>query len=553
VIQNARGLSDRPAVQATLCVVGAGVAGILLALELEREGHDVLLLEAGNGSRDRRQRAAQAGNVSGGQHEPFEDVSLRRLGGAMALWGGRLLPLDAADFARHAARDERWPFGYEALEPFYRIANERLDAGAFEYDAGEAMPDEQPLFSEMTHSEDVTQNKTWRWCPPLRFSHFRRRLAASKRIRLLYNALVTELRLDASGTRVVSARVATSPGRRFEVRAATFVLAGGGLETARLLLASHAQRSEGIGNAHGHVGRHYMTHPVAEVGALSVEAPRAARLCSFSRSRDGVYARPLLAISERARANHGLLNLNLTFWSPDPHDPSHGSGLLSAYALAKRFLVGSGLTGKVAGAHRSNLARDPALLRHLSNVVRTMPETGRRLAGWSQARWLSKRSIPALISVGRAGAVRLRIDAEQRDDPANFVTLSGERDAFGMPRLHLRYRVSERDRHSYYSSIELVAAELLRCSIGRLALPSRESFVAEAALGDGTHQMGLTRMAARAADGVVDVNGRVHDCPNLFIASSAVFPTGGAAPPTLTLAALCMRMARNLDRELRSS
>jgi choline dehydrogenase-like flavoprotein len=64
--------------------------------------------------------------------------------------------------------------------------------------------------------------------------------------------------------------------------------------------------------------------------------------------------------------------------------------------------------------------------------------------------------------------------------------------------------------------------------------------------------MGLTRMAKSATDGVVDANGRVHSCPNLFIASGAVFPTAGAAPPTLTIAALSLRLARHLDKQLRS-
>jgi choline dehydrogenase-like flavoprotein len=46
--------------------------------------------------------------------------------------------------------------------------------------------------------------------------------------------------------------------------------------------------------------------------------------------------------------------------------------------------------------------------------------------------------------------------------------------------------------------------------------------------------------------GVVDANCRLHGMSNLFIAGSSVFPTGGAAPPTLTIVALTLRLADHL-------
>jgi choline dehydrogenase-like flavoprotein len=66
----------------------------------------------------------------------------------------------------------------------------------------------------------------------------------------------------------------------------------------------------------------------------------------------------------------------------------------------------------------------------------------------------------------------------------------------------------------------------------------------------GGHHLGTTRMAANARAGVVDTNCAVFDLPNLYVASSAVFPTGGHANPTLAIVALAVRLARHLRSRL---
>jgi len=65
-------------------------------------------------------------------------------------------------------------------------------------------------------------------------------------------------------------------------------------------------------------------------------------------------------------------------------------------------------------------------------------------------------------------------------------------------------------------------------------------------LGGGWHHMGSTRMSTNPREGVVDENCRVHGIPNLYVAGSAVFPTGGVANPTLTLVAMSLRLSDHL-------
>ena len=68
----------------------------------------------------------------------------------------------------------------------------------------------------------------------------------------------------------------------------------------------------------------------------------------------------------------------------------------------------------------------------------------------------------------------------------------------------------------------------------------------EGALETGDHHMGALRMSSRPEDGIVDPDSRLHQVDNLYIAGSAVFPSGGYANPTLTIVALSLRLADHL-------
>jgi choline dehydrogenase-like flavoprotein len=84
---------------ADVAVVGAGPAGIVVALELARSGHRVLLIDSGGHSR--RAETQRLGDLAGRDraHVPMSLATSRQLGGASNLWGGRCVPFDPVDFA----------------------------------------------------------------------------------------------------------------------------------------------------------------------------------------------------------------------------------------------------------------------------------------------------------------------------------------------------------------------------------------------------------------------------------------------------------------------
>ena len=142
------------------------------------------------------------------------------------------------------------------------------------------------------------------------------------------------------------------------------------------------------------------------------------------------------------------------------------------------------------------------------------------------------------------------IEVSTRLDPApnpdSRITLTPERDAFGMPRVQLDWKLSDVDRRSADRALEVLGTELGRAGVGRLQMRPLPDDSWPADLEGGYHHMGTTRMSSDERTGVVDADCRVHGLENLYIAGSSVFTTGGSATPTLTLVALTLRLADHL-------
>lgn len=149
--------------------------------------------------------------------------------------------------------------------------------------------------------------------------------------------------------------------------------------------------------------------------------------------------------------------------------------------------------------------------------------------------------------------VRFTAFLEQEPDPENRITLGERRDRYGQPLPHLTWRESGFMRDSHQRSLELLDAEFRNCGFGRLQHREDEIAYLEGYHQYGLHHMGSTRMSDDPRQGVVDRDCRVHGIRNLFIAGSSVFPTGGAANPTWTIAALAARLAHHLAAQRRPS
>ncbi len=542
------GLPPEPACgEHPVVVIGAGPAGIVQALELRRHGIEVVMLAGGKDGFDAGfQALADAEIANPAAHAPMQLAMRRAFGGTSLLWGGRCVPFDDADFAaRPHVPHGNWPISAPDIAPWYARAMRYLDAGACNFAA--------PL-PALPASDECRFDRLERWSEArnLRQLHATT-LAQDAGLSICLGAVAVGLDIDPVSGRITGVEVATPAGERTTMRGRAVVVACGGLETTRLLLAAQTARPAAFGGPQGALGRYYMGHLEGRIADIVLDPALPENAFDFFVDGSGRFVRRRIAICDAAQRHHGLLNLAAWPDNPPLGDAAHRSAILS---LAYLSLAAPGLGRLLAPdairrKHLEHGLRDVG--RHLANIARGVPEAAREASRFLHGRYLATPRLPGFFIRNRARRYAFFYHAEQAPNPQSRVGLAADRDALGMPRLRIDLRYGEIDARSVIASHAVIERGLREAGIGRLdfsvAEPDRLASVLAQAT-DGYHQIGTTRMSSDPAQGVVDADCRVHGTSNLFVAGSSVFATSGQANPTLLLTALSARLAAHIAENL---
>ncbi|MEL7027852.1 MAG: GMC family oxidoreductase [Pseudomonadota bacterium] len=530
MIEDFREVAGAGPVEADLCIVGAGAAGVTLAREFAGARTRVVLLESGGFEYQPELQALYEGENVGAPYFPLDTTRLRFFGGTTNHWGGSCRPLDPIDFA---ARDwvpgSGWPLDGETLAPYYERAKSVCGLSSHGFDGrtwtrlGGAP--RSPL------SDHVSFSLRQRAKTPLFGSVYRDELAAAQNVRVLLNANLTDIRTDPGENAVTRLEVTTLQGARSQVRARCVVLACGGIENARLLLASNGVRPNGVGNSNDLVGRYFMEHLhvyTAEVTPIRKQAFLNAFMERWDASRQEFI--PNLQLSDERQRRQRLLNAGVRMFLNYSDDGGLNALRHLVWGLKRRQPVDD-LDVKLW-----RIARDFDLIAY--NAYRQKVEHKFILPSEDQL-----KSIAFFVSM------------EQEPNPDSRITLSDERDGLGMRRSRLDWRLGEADYRTLREVTLTIGAELARAKLGRTTLApelrDETNDFPEGFIHGGYHHMGTTRMSDDPKRGVVDADCRVHGLSNLYVAGSSVFPTAGYSAPTFTIVALALRLADHLKGALR--
>jgi len=539
-------LPDGQTLLADVCIIGAGAAGIAMALEFAGTGTDVLLLEAGGRGEESDTQALYAGSVADARlHSPPDRYRQRRFGGTTPIWGGRCMPFDAIDFeARDYVPNSGWPLAREALLPYYDRANRLCEAGEFSYTAGDAFHRPTREIIEGFASSHFTADTLERFSCPTDFgARYGHKLEAASNVRTVLHANVTGLRLNAAGRSVDHLDVKNLRGGNFTVRAKHFVLATGGLEVARLLLASRDVQPEGIGNQHDLVGRYYMCHLAGTIGAIKIDRPPSSVWHGYEISDEGIYCRRRFALREATQRSLKLGNFVARLHHPRISNPDHRNAVLSLLFLAQLFIPYE-YRMRLAGAGSTRLAE---WFKHVRNVALGSTDAAGFAWHMLRDRKLAERKFPTIIIHSKANLYSLDFHAEQQPNPSSRVSLGAETDALGMPRIRVDWRYTPGDVDTVSRSVALLAEDFRQQRIGTFDYDPNSVETEMTRYGAfGGHHIGTARMGTDPRSSVVNADCRIHDVGNLFVASSATFPTSSQANPTLTLIAFALRLSAHL-------
>jgi choline dehydrogenase-like flavoprotein len=532
VFTDARRIPAGSTLQADICIVGAGIAGISIAREFVGRREHVVLLEGGSldftkSLRDlptvlRRhsmgEQALSGGRLAGQPYYPLRFTRVRAFGGSSRAWhegrGVQARPLDSIDFgARDGLPEGGWPIDRATLDPFYERAQRLCDLGPFAYDAkswaakGYGAP--LPLDSERVESVIFQFGKQ------SSFHRYKDDLERANNVDVLLHA--TAVHLADKGGRVTRMDCATLAGNRFTVHARTFILAAGAIETARLLLVSRDSQPAGIGNSRDLVGRSFMEHPDVAAGYL-IPSPRldqgAFRLYRHQQAGEHLTVEAMFRLSDSVLRRERLLNAVLRL----RHTYRSGmtAAVQSAQVIRRSVHFGVATPGLARHALRSAIGA-PQILRHYANYRSGRP--------------------PDIFGID--------VMAEQAPTMSSRVRLGRSRDRLGVPKTILDWRLTSLDWDSIRRTMEIFGDTVRDAGVGTVVSTVGVDGQPPAVFGNW-HHLGTTRMNPDPARGVVDANGRVHDMANLYIAGGSVFPTGGYANPSLTIVALSLRLAGHL-------
>lgn len=510
---DARSIDDQSVIEGDICIIGAGATGLSIALEWDNSPYKVILLEGGGFDYDDKVQELYNGKITGHPYFPMKSSRLHYFGGSTGHWGGMCSTFDEIDFLKRDWVDySGWPVTYKDIESFYPRVHPILDLGPYEWDA--KYWEEKNALKRLPFDDNVIWDKMWQFSPPTRFgTKYKDAIVNSKNIHLYTYANVVDISAVENVSAVKEVIVKNYAGKQHTVKAKYFILACCSIQNSRLLLASNKQAPAGLGNDNDVVGRFFMEHPHYESGELWLKESNPLAFYEMN----GLRPRAELAISKKMQEKLKILNATIS---------------LMPLEFTKNKI--------------SNIK-----MWTYDDPRKSMDST-HKYSTYDKRNFFDRHFMKSKLYK----AYGFITGIEQAPNPLSRVVLSDEKDALGVPRANLDWKMSPLDKKTVFKISEILGQQVGAAGIGRVRLPQfivdeKTDSIPPNYVSGSWHHMGTTRMSDNPKNGVVDANCKVHGISNLYITGASCFPTGGAVNPTYTAVAVSLRLSDYLKEKIK--
>ena len=490
-----------------IVIIGAGTAGILLAVILAQNGKSVSIIETGNFYEDEEKQKLNIVHQTGKEVNNAVWGRKRAIGGTTIIWGGQSLPFTEVDFEkRDWVANSGWPITLEELEPYNKKANSFMGIDTLNYTSD--------IFSNILIKDSGIDPAIFdlhisKWAEQPNF-YLLYKTFLEENVNVFYNAQV--IAINKNNKNIIDGiEVANFLKQIFTIPVKKLIIAAGTIESVRLLLNNKISNSSGL------LGKYFMEHPCIKLG--TIKANNSYKLQRFFNIHfwKGKKYSIRLSLNRSFQVANKLLNCSASIMFSLPKDRYDPYNELKS--LRKNF----------------NLKR----LLKLSGSAKSISKS---LWAYFFERFYYKAN----------ATINLSLMMEQEPTLESYIALSENKDDFGINQALLHWDISPITWHTTVTSANALKKEIEGSGFGDVALyPHINSQINDWSnyLSDVCHHMGGCKMSAVPQDGVVDKNLKVWGEPNLYVCSQAVFPTSSHSNPVLTMLALGYRLADHLSEK----
>lgn len=517
-----RNLAEIPSdcqVRSPFCIVGAGIAGLLLATRLARKNKTVVVLESGNAAFDPVIHGLNQIENPSGRYSRELNGRYRGLGGSSTRWGGRMIPISEHDSQpRPHVSESGWPLALSDLERYNHEIEDLFSIGRDSYEEidqkGQGIPWQFP-------SDEETFKIRWAKCPTFKRCNIatllRQELESRTNVTVWLGATACDFDIDRTNRKLNAIGARNLNGKRITVNADNFIIAAGTIESTRMLLLMREASDRNAFARCNVLGRYFQDHLKAEVATIDRRESEATNRLFGYRFANSI-----------RRDLHWELSLTA----------QREDAVSSAFAYVAMDLDGSPLDDVKKVAHGMQQRK-----LDFGDMLRVSKNFGLIV---QSAYWRFLRNqlfVPTSIDF------RVIICAEQLPDWNNRIRLASSRDSFGVRKVLLDWGPTEAEERTFRSAIKHLGKYWSDAGFDRVcpliwnvvSKDLKNSIIDQAEA--CAHPSGSTRMGNNPTESVVGPDLRCHDLPNVAVASASVFPTAGSANPTFTIMKLALWLA----------